>query len=509
MHPLAEPGNEEGMNVEEKRPAQVTTTIRPIASSLPEPQEQTKAKAIALGLELSKRSVEADSLEDLFFILTNDIRSLIDYERALLIVHFEGKSRVAAVTNQPVLETRAKFHELATSLAEQIKDLSKGLFLSADPASWDVPDIGLSSQTKEAIRAYMGLSNSGYLFCIPLKYRDGIVGHLVLEFFQEKRPNQVAVLTLINMAPFLAFSLAEKWLLEAKPGLATRVLGQRRQFRRLYFWLKLLIALFVIGVVIFFVLNYIPFTYRVGGEADLAPREKHVAFSKIDGLVKEIRVSEGMSVKKGDVLALLDQTELRSEITRVQTRLDIATREMVLLQKEATQKPEKLAESRVQALKARSAQEELDFLKWKSQFLDIVAPVSGVVVTKDIQTFVGKRFKAGEPFCEIAVPGEVWSEVFVPEDKISYVKIGAKGEVYLNSEPSTGYSIVVKEVAPMAEAVPRLGNVFRVRAPFVEIPRIARVGMKGIGKIDARGATLWYIISQRLRMRWNQISLYL
>ena len=111
-------------------------------------------------------------------------------------------------------------------------------------------------------------------------------------------------------------------------------------------------------------------------------------------------------------------------------------------------------------------------MKWKSQFLEIKAPVSGIVITKDVDSFVGKKFKAGEPFCQIAVPGDLWITVYAPEDKISLVRKGQPLDAYLNSEPSKGYPLKVAEIVPAAEVLPRMGNVFSVRAPFVNARRV-------------------------------------
>lgn len=60
---------------------------------------------------------------------------------------------------------------------------------------------------------------------------------------------------------------------------------------------------------------------------------------------------------------------------------------------------------------------ELQYLQWQRQFLDIKTPVSGGITTKHVEIFIGKNFKTGEPFSEIAVPKESWAEICVPKKK--------------------------------------------------------------------------------------------
>jgi hypothetical protein len=158
-------------------------------------------------------------------------------------------------------------------------------------------------------------------------------------------------------------------------------------------------------------------------------------------------------------------------------------------------------------LKRDAAWQDLNYYKWQQQFLAIRAPVAGIVLTKDIESLAGKKLRDGEPFCEIAEPGELSVDVFVPQDRIAFVKKGQELTVFLDADPRKGYSLTVNEIAPMAEAVPRLGNVYRVRSPFTNAPKTTLVGMKGTGSIHAMNSSLWSVMSLRLLERWQQLSL--
>ena len=181
----------------------------------------------------------------------------------------------------------------------------------------------------------------------------------------------------------------------------------------------------------------IPFSHPVGGEAEIVPRYRHVAFSRIDGLIEQIQVTEGASVTGGQVVATMDPTELDFKIKGTQRQIELLTAEMTMLKKSAGQDVSKLAESRLAELKLKSVLAEWKYLQWQRQFLRIRAPASGIVTTKHVETFVGKKFRAGEPFCEIAAPGELWTEIYMPEDKVSRFHPGQAGNLHLNNEPRT------------------------------------------------------------------------
>jgi hypothetical protein len=481
-------------------------TDRPPASPSAETGDP-KQKALALGMEFSKRALEAESLDDLFFMLTNDIRILTEFDRALLITHIGGKSNFVAATNQPILQKKFEFYDTVSDLAGHLRSVDRGVWLSAEADAAKLSDEELPAPVRERLEAYIQISGCSFLLCVPLKHNKALLGHLLLEFYGNTVPNQIEILTLLSVAPFFASALAEKWLIHERPDVWSLVVPEKRTGRfskrsLIIYALVLLAAAAAVGILLTKV------TYTVGGECQVVPREKTMAFVKIDGLVKTILVREGSEVAKGQTVAVLDSTELDHEIKTMERKLDILTKEMVLLRRESGIDPSKLAERNVVRLKRSSAAEELRFLRWKHQFLEIEAPASGIVVTKEIDSFVGKRFKAGEPFCEIAEPGRLWVNIYVPEDKISLVKKGQSAFIYLNSDPDKGYAVEIAETAYIAEVLPRLGNVFIARAHFSHAPKSLKVGMKGIGKIETQQTYIFRILYDRILTRWNQLSIY-
>ncbi len=478
------------------------------SQSAPPQSDDLKQRALALGLEFSRRAIEADSLDELFFMLTNDIRALVEFDRALLVTHLGGKSQFVAAANQPILSTKSTVYKAVSDLAKHIKKVRKGIWLAREAETVSLSDEELPRESRERLLSYMELSGCSFLLCVPLIHNKRLVGHLLMEFEEKSVPNEVQVLTLLGVAPFFGAALTEKWLFKEKPALEALVSPEGESARRSTRLAKALILslfLFFAGAVLLFV---VPVVHTVGGEAELVPRDKHVAFVKTDGLVEKINVKEGSSVAKDQVIAFLDRRELDHEIRTTDRRFDLLTKEAMLLRRESGLEPAKLAESQLVELKRKSAWEELKYLQWKAQFLEIRAPVSGIVSTKEVDSFVGKKFRAGETFCEIAIPGELWAEIYVPEEKISLVRKGQNAFLYLNTEPGKGYGVTVAEVAPVAEVLPRLGTVYRVRGLFSSGTGHAKVGMKGIGKIETERTNLFDTISQRLQARWNRFSIY-
>ena len=476
----------------------------PVEASIVDPRQ----KALATGLEFCKRAFEAETIDDLYLLLTNDVRSLVEFDRSSLVIHLGGGSKFVAAGLQPVMEEKSKFHDEITRLAHSLKGVVRGLLLSKKTGVEALPEEDLPENVRETIQSFIDFSQCDYLFCVPLTHNGKAMGHLILEFFERKLPNEINILTLLNISPFLGSTLAEKWLMHTKPALASfldpdsRKETRRSKLKR-YAYIGLIVFALLAGI--FFL---VPVPFDVGGEAEIVPTIRHVAFCKIEGLIDHVFVHEGSRVESGQVLASLDPTDLEYKAKAANRRFEILTSEMNLLKRSGGEDPSKLAESEVVKLKRQAAWEEFQYYNWQQQFLKVRSPVAGIILSKDIESLSGKRFLAGEAFCEIVVPGDLSVDIFVPEDKITYVKCKDPATLYLSGTPRTGYKLVVTEIAPMAEALPRLGNVYRVRAPFPGAPPSTMVGMRGIGKIHTMNSTLWFIVGTRILTQWQKWSLY-
>jgi len=468
-----------------------------------------KERLLVLSLELSRRALEAGSFDELCFLVTNDIRALIPFDRSFLLTHLGGASQFTAAGNQPVLEKKSKFYDELNSLAVSLQGMERPVLLSGRADIEKVPDDALSPDLKVALSSYMEFSDCKAILCVPLRFNNETVGHLLLEYLEPKTPDELNVMALLKLAPFLGAALAQKWMVDQHPDLAdlTRFTSWRNRLRSSALS-RYGTALIAGAVVLLLLCFFMPVPHQVGGEAEIVPRDRHVAFAKMDGLIDRILVTEGSAVQQGQVLATVDPTELNFKIDTAEHQFELLTKEMTLLQKSSGQDLSKLADSQLVELKRKSVWGELQYLKWQRQFLTIKSPATGVIVSKQIETLIGKKFRAGEPFCEIAVPGELWAEIYVPEDKIRPVKLGQEAEMYLNSDPRKGYPLSVKEVAPRADVVQRLGNVYRVRADFKGAAQTLKVGMKGVGKIQTETTNLYSIVAQRLAARWNQFALF-
>ncbi len=111
-------------------------------------------------------------------------------------------------------------------------------------------------------------------------------------------------------------------------------------------------------------------------------------------------MSEGQYVEKGTVLAKLEDDDLR-------TQMDVTLQEVGKWQAEANryQAGGDDAQRKVAQIELEGSQANLKRLEFLRRHTELAAPISGVILTKNLANRVGEPLEIGKPFCEMAATG--------------------------------------------------------------------------------------------------------
>ncbi|MGC9029062.1 MAG: HlyD family secretion protein [Desulfomonilaceae bacterium] len=452
---------------------------------------------------LARRAIASASLEELQFVLANDTRSVVFFDRCFLILHFRGQSWLSAASNEPSARLRTRFAQMAKELAHTLAEQTRPLLVAKDSQKAIESD-GVSENTLAACRSFLQETGGDRLLIVPLVAKGIPLGHVVMEFYPRTECVEQQIHDLLDITPFLSAALLEKLILE-KDSNVPRELGARPSAKRRMWRLNKYGRLAILVAGLLLTASLVPAPFTVGGEAEIVSDSTQFAFCRVDGVVKEVFVREGETVEPGMLLARLDSRELDFQTSAWTNQTKILDHEISRLVVEAADKPSVLAEKKIVEVRRQAALNELDFVNWKRRQLDIRAPIRGVVATRDLQSLIGKRYRAGEPFAEIVNPEQLQSAVYVPDARISYVSPGMPVDIYLNNAPTRATRLHVDYVAPMAEQAPHVGNVFRVTANIPPTEGL-KVGMKGVGRIHVGTLPVWKLIRNRLAVMWNELS---
>jgi RND family efflux transporter MFP subunit len=241
--------------------------------------------------------------------------------------------------------------------------------------------------------------------------------------------------------------------------------------------------------------------FRVSAKAVLEGEVQRAAVAPFDGYLETAPVRAGDHVQDGQVLATLQNHDLRLE------RLKWLSQHAELT-KEYRHSMAGRDAAKVQILTAQIGQAEaqLKLATEKLSRTNVAAPFSGVVVTGDLSQKLGSPVKQGDVLFEIA-PLDTYRIVLqVDERDISSMAVGQKGFLRLASVPDEVFAFKVVSVTPVATAKEGR-NYFRVESRFTEPPTHLRPAMEGVGKVEVDQRRLVWIWTHEA-LDWLRLKLW-
>jgi len=211
------------------------------------------------------------------------------------------------------------------------------------------------------------------------------------------------------------------------------------------------------------------------------------------GKILKILTDNGMWVKKGDLLVVMDGVDLPEQLEIAKANLKKANAEVLVskneLENQRAQKElleitykrfEKLDKqgfatksefdkaeadlksieasinasySKIDSAKAGAiiAKKSIDSIKTKIDRLKVYSPVDGYVLSRDAE--VAQNVLPQTPVLKIVDPKTLWVATKIDERMSSQIKVGQKAIIRLHSSPEKTYSGVVKRIEPISDAV--------------------------------------------------------
>lgn len=353
---------------------------------------------------------------------------------------------------------------------------------------------------------------TGAVCSIPLARDGALLGVLTLER-PAQRPFAAAEIELCEAVAALAGPVLDtqrrddRWLVskvgEALRTQLERLCGPRHGMRKLA-----VLGVLAVGLL----LATFQTDYRVTATTVLEPEVRRVVLAAVDGYIAEAPRRAGELVQAGEVLAVLDERDLKLE--RLKWR---SQREQFAKQYQQALAQRNAALGQMITAQIAQAEAELALVEEHLERTKLRAPFAGLVVSGDLSQAIGAPVERGKVLFEVA-PLDTYRVVLeVDERDIAEVQGGHQGHLVLAALSHESWPFTVSKVTPVSTV--RDGrNYFRVEArlePCVASPPNGqemcsarlRPGMEGIGKITIDRRLLVWMWSHRA-VDWLRLQLW-
>jgi RND family efflux transporter MFP subunit len=233
-------------------------------------------------------------------------------------------------------------------------------------------------------------------------------------------------------------------------------------------------------------------TFRISSDSVLEAEICRSVVAPQQGFISAAHVRAGDLVREGDLMATLDDQELRLEQRKWQSQ-------RAQLLKEYRKALAGFDRAEVAILNAKRAQAEAQLKLVEQQLAraTLIAPFSGLIVKGDLSQALGSPVSRGEVLYEVAPTDEYRVVLKVDDRDIGLISLEQRGQLKLSGIPDKSINITIDRLTPVA-ATEEGRNYFRVEAVMDSHSDLMRPGMQGIAKIEIGREKLLWIWTRRL-----------
>ena len=260
----------------------------------------------------------------------------------------------------------------------------------------------------------------------------------------------------------------------------------------------------LLGVATLVAVLALPWAFQISAGTRLEGQMQRAIAAPLDGYLKSAHVRAGDSVREGQLLAELNDDELRLERRRWES--EVARHENTFAEAQAKEDRTQLviADARVAESRAQLAQVDQQIARTQ-----LLAPFDALVIKGDLTQQLGAPVKRGDLLLTLTPSREFRVMLEIDERDVGHLAPGKRGAVTLSALPDRSFNLVIERVMPVARADAGR-NLFEAEARLEGLnaadAAALRPGLLGMARLDVGKRPLAWLLSHRvidwLRLQW-------
>ena len=424
---------------------------------------------IARLIGLEKKTREAKTQDELNFVVANETRQIIDYVNSFLLLKSPtDKFQVKATSDLATVDRTAP---LITFIENIINESGHNF---KEIQNLDVDKISKKIKVKKP----KNLPDN--ILCIPiLSPQKGLQGYLILSRNEKFIENEIELSRHLSLTYGHAFN---SFLTDfsIKNFLKKYLVGSRA-------WLVIIIIILV---------SIIPIKITSTAPVEVVPKNPILITSPFDGVVKNIVANNNDKINSGDLLVMLEDTDLLNNYNLSKQSLQVAEKELLRSRqssftdnKEKARLAELVAQVDLKKAEVESTGEKLKNTK-------LYASKKGIAIVDQKNDWQGRPVSVGEKIMTIANPNNVEFLVWLPVKDSLIIKENSNVKVFLDINPIKPLKGKLLRASYEPSLSPEEVLSYKIGVSYEgEVP--PRIGLRGTAKIYGSRVTLFYYLFRK------------
>ena len=430
---------------------------------------QDKNIKIARLIGLEKKTREAKTQDELNFVVANETRQIIDYVNSFLLLKSPtDKFQVKATSDLATVDRTAP---LITFIENIINESGHNF---KEIQNLDVDKVSKKIKVKKP----KNLPDN--ILCIPiLSPQKGLQGYLILSRNEKFIENEIELSRHLSVTYGHAFN---SFLTDfsIKNFLKKYLVGSRA-------WIVIIIIILV---------SIIPIKITSTAPVEVVPKNPILITSPFDGVVKNIVANNNDKINSGDLLVMLEDTDLLNNYNLSKQSLQVAEKELLRSRqssftdnKEKARLAELVAQVDLKKAEVESTGEKLKNTK-------LYASKKGIAIVDQKNDWQGRPVSVGEKIMTIANPNNVEFLVWLPVKDSLIIKENSNVKVFLDINPIKPLKGKLLRASYEPSLSPEEVLSYKIGVSYEgEVP--PRIGLRGTAKIYGSRVTLFYYLFRK------------
>ncbi|MEP6938912.1 MAG: efflux RND transporter periplasmic adaptor subunit [Rudaea sp.] len=210
------------------------------------------------------------------------------------------------------------------------------------------------------------------------------------------------------------------------------------------------------------------------GTATLTADHEAQVSAKTSGVLKKIFAEEGMTVKEGQLLALLDDSSPRAQLAQAAAQMAKADATFAYAEQSISKQLIPKRDFDTAKFDRENLRAAYESARLQLEFTRIVAPVGGVIAERSVK--LGNLIQTNQNLFRIVGMDPLQTVLNVPERQLGILKAGQSVALEADALPGKKFEGHILRIAPVVDAA---SGTFRVTCEFRDQTGILRPGMFG------------------------------
>lgn len=239
-----------------------------------------------------------------------------------------------------------------------------------------------------------------------------------------------------------------------------------------------------------------PVRLTVTAPAEIVARDAQVVTIPFDGTIGDVSVKPGDAVKKGDLLLIMDQQAIKSELELAGQEMAVVQSALSRVQRESLSSPDKKLDLTQLQEDIETRRIAYDYAVSMKDRSEVRASRDGVAVFSDPYSLRGKPARTGDKVMMVADPSDYEVLVRVPVDSMVRFSSGSPAVFYTGVAPLSGHDLTISSMGYQAGVDADGLMTYKITAS-IGGKKDMRIGWKGTAKIKGEWTILSYSILRR------------